>query len=183
MKIALCTIGSRGDVQPFLVLGEYLSKQGHQVKVSSAKMYESLASEYDVEYVAFEGDYESIMDDSKLKKKIGKNPFALGKALKEQVYPIIENSLATYYDLLKWSDVILYHPKTMIDGIGSEMQHKLIKTYVVPFFTPTRTFTNPVLMFLPVPKFLNKLTYKFANAMMNSLSTPVKNFRKKNHSR
>ncbi len=181
MKIALCTIGSRGDVQPFLVLGEYLSKQGHQVKVSSAKMYESLASEYDVEYVAFEGDYESIMDDSKLKKKIGKNPFALGKALKEQVYPIIENSLATYYDLLKWSDVILYHPKTMIDGIGSEMQHKLIKTYVVPFFTPTRTFTNPVLMFLPVPKFLNKLTYKFANAMMNSLSTPVKNFRKKNH--
>lgn len=180
MKIALCSIGSRGDIQPFLVIGEYLAAQGHEVRVSSAKMYVTLASNYKVDYVSFEGDYAAIVDDEAMKKEIGKNPFTIGKNLKEKVYPILENSLDTFYELLQWSDVILYHPKTLMDSIGNEMKHKLIKTYVVPAFTPTKEFTNPLLEFLPVPRFLNKLTYKFANAMLGTVKTPVNNFRKRN---
>jgi len=181
MKIALCSIGSRGDIQSFLILGEYLSQQGHEVKVASAKIYESLASNYALEYIAFEGDYESIMDDDALKKKIGKNPFALGKALKEQVYPIIENSLTTFYSVSEWADVVLYHPKTMLDGISYEMKDKLIKTYVVPLFSPTKAFANPLFTFLPIPTFLNRLTYKLVNALMSSMKTPIKKFREKNN--
>ncbi len=179
MKIALCSIGSRGDVQPFLILAEFLGREGHEVRISSAKMYESLAAKYEVNYFPFEGDYASIMDDKALKKKIGRNPFALSKALKEQVYPIIENSLETFYDLLTWSDVMLYHPKTMMDGIAAAQKHKLIKAYVVPLFTATKKFSNPIISFLPLPSFLNKLSYKFVYLLMNSLSKPVKNFRAK----
>jgi len=179
MKIALCTIGSRGDIQPFLILGEYLSRQGYDVKVSSAKMYAPLATNYDIDYVPFKGDYESILDNNKLKKKIGRNPFLLGKALKEQVYPIIESSLETFYDLTQWADIVLYHPKTMIDRVSYDMQHKLIKAYVVPLFTPTKAFSNPILTFLPIPGFLNKSSYKLSDVLMNSLSQPIKKFRNK----
>ena len=31
MKITIVTIGSRGDIQPFLALGVGLSRAGHQV--------------------------------------------------------------------------------------------------------------------------------------------------------
>lgn len=44
MKIAICTLGSRGDIQPFLVLLQFLNQNVHQVKISSAEMYETLAS-------------------------------------------------------------------------------------------------------------------------------------------
>ncbi|MGD1840490.1 MAG: glycosyltransferase [Thermonemataceae bacterium] len=179
MKIAICTIGSRGDIQPFLVLGEYLSENGFQVKVASAKMYEALAANYKVTYQSFEGNYASIVDDEALKKEIGRNPFMIGKELKEKVYPIIESSLETYFDLVKWADVVLYHPKTMLDGICGTMQEKLIKAYVVPAFTPTKEFTNPIVSFLPIPKFLNKLTYLFNNIALSTFNTPVKNFRAK----
>ncbi len=145
MKIAICTIGSRGDVQPFLVLGQYLNQNGYDVRVSSAEMYNSLAENYDVQFQSFTGDYKSLVDDESLKKEIGRNPFTMGQALKEKVYPIIENSLDTFYELAIWADVVLYHPKTMIDGIGEKFRHKLIKVYVVPAFTPTKEFTNPVL--------------------------------------
>lgn len=181
MRIAICTLGSRGDVQPFLVLGEYLNQHGHEVKVASASMYESMASNYEVDYQSFEGNYESLMDDEALKKEIGKNPFTIGKSLKEKVYPILENSLDTYYELANWADVVLYHPKTMLDGICSALQHKLIKAYVVPLFTPTKEFTNPILSFLPFPRFLNKATYRFAELAMNSFNAPVKNFRAKHN--
>jgi len=179
MKIALCTIGSRGDIQPFLILGEYLSQSGHEVKVSSAKMYQPLAQKYKVHYESFEGNYQSIMDDEALKKEIGKNPFNINKQLKEKVYPIIENSLHTFYDLIQWSDIVIYHPKTLIDSIGYEMKEKLIKGYVVPAFTPTGQFLNPLFSSLYVPKFLNKLSYKFANAMIGTMKTPIKNFKHK----
>lgn len=181
MKIALCSIGSRGDIQPFLVLGEYLSQNGFQVKVSSAKMYQSLASNYELNYVPFEGDYEAIMDNEALKKEMGKNPFTIGRQLKEKVYPVMENSLETFYELLQWADLVIYHPKTLIDSIAYEMSHKLMKAYVVPAFTPTKAFANPMLTFLPLPKFLNKLSYKFINAMVGMVNTPVKNFKKKHN--
>lgn len=180
MKIGLCSIGSRGDIQPFLVLGEYLGQQGHEVKVVSAEMYADLAANYGVDYVAFEGNYKAIIDDEAMKKEIGRNPFTIGKQLREKVYPIIENSLETFYEILQWADVVLYHPKTLLDSIGYEMPHKLIKAYVVPAFTPTRAFANPILNFLPLPQFFNKLTYKLANALINTVKTPVNNFKQKN---
>lgn len=179
MKIAICTIGSRGDIQPFLVLGDYLNQNGHEVIVSSAAMYESLAEDYNLTYQSFNGDYETIIDNKAIKKQIGRNPITMGRILKEKVYPIIENSLELFYELLIWADIVLYHPKTMIDGIGEEYQNKLIKAYVVPAFTPTKEFTNPILSFLPVPKFLNKASYWFVNLLMMSFNKPVKNFRKK----
>lgn len=180
MKILLCSVGSRGDVQPFLVLGDYLSRQGHEVKVASAQIYKSLAANYQVDYTSFAGDYGALVNDEEMKKAIGKNPFTIRKKLKEKVFPIIESYLQTFYNLSKWADVILYHPKTLIDSFGKPIQHKLIKMYVVPVFTPTTEFTNPILQFLPIPRFLNRLSYKLANRMMGTVKTPIHNFKQKN---
>ncbi len=180
MKILLCSIGSRGDVQPFLVLGDYFSKHGHEVTVISAEMYTTLAADYQVNYQHFPGDYRLLINDSELKKAIGRNPLTIGKKLKTKVYPIIESSLQTFYDWSKWADVILYHPKTLIDSFGAEIQDKLIKAYVVPAFTPTKAFPNPILSFLPIPSFLARWSYTITNAMLGSVKTPIKNFRQKN---
>ena len=46
MKIALLTLGTRGDVQPFAVLGKALQQRGHKVTLSSAKNFASLADSY-----------------------------------------------------------------------------------------------------------------------------------------
>jgi len=180
MKIALCSIGSRGDIQPFLILGQHLTRQGHEVKVASAKMLAPLARDYDVTFHGFEGDYASMVDDESLKKAVGKNPFTVGKALREKVYPIIGESLETFYEMGLWADVVIYHPKTMIDGIGQGFQHKLIKAYVVPIFTPTRAFANPLFSFLPIPRWLNRASYAMVGFALNSFNSPIKAFRK-NH--
>jgi len=180
MKILLCSIGSRGDIQQFLVLGDYLSQHGHEVRVASANMYEQMAGDYDVEYHAFEGDYESIINDEAMKKLVGKNPMTLRKNLAEKVYPIIQNSIQKFYELSAWADLIIYHPKSLVDTFGKGIEHKLIKAYVIPAFTPTKVFRNPILQFLSLPKFLNKFTYKLVIALMGTVKLPINNFRKQN---
>lgn len=180
MKILLCSIGSRGDIQPFLIVGNYLSRQGHEVRVSSAAMYASLAQNYAVDYYPFEGDYAAIVDDEEMKKAVGSNPFRMKKNLNEKVYPILQNSLQTFYEQAQWADIVLYHPKTLIDSFGQSIEARLIKMYVVPAFTPTHAFVNPIISFLPLPKCLYRWSYKFVIAMMNTVKTPIQNFRAKN---
>ena len=180
MKILLCSIGSRGDIQPFMVLGDHLSNHGHEVRVASANIYEEMAKDYNIEYHSFEGDYGSIVDDEEIKKMVGKNPMTMRKNLAEKVYPILQNSIQKFYELSTWADVIIYHPKTLIDCFGHDIQNKLIKAYVIPAFSPTKEFKNPIIEFFPLPKFLNKWSYKFVNSLMNTVKTPIKNFRKQN---
>ncbi|MCP4439709.1 MAG: glycosyltransferase family 1 protein [Aureispira sp.] len=179
MKIAICTIGSRGDIQPFLILGDYLTKRGHHVRFVSAKMYTSLAGDYQVDFESFEGDYELLMDSDEMKKVVGKNPFTIGKVLREKVYPILENSLDSFLEVSKWADVVVYHPKALIDAFGYLFPEKLIKAYVLPAFTTTRAFPSPIFSGLWIPRFLNRFSYWLTKKLMNTVKKPVANFYKK----
>lgn len=42
MKIAILTLGTRGDVQPYAVLGKFLKARGHEVVLATAKNFGSL---------------------------------------------------------------------------------------------------------------------------------------------
>lgn len=42
MKIALLTLDTRGDIQPYAVLGKALKQRGHDVTLSTAKNFETL---------------------------------------------------------------------------------------------------------------------------------------------
>lgn len=176
MKIAVCTIGSRGDIQPFLVLGNALAQRGHQVRFATAQMYSSLVARYTVEFTPFSGDYGTLVDSQEMKRVIGANPFTISKNLKEKVYPIIENSLETFLEVAKWADAVVYHPKTLIDAFGSLFPEKLIKAYVVPAFVPTKEFPSPAFSGLPIPPFLNRVSYKMTNALIGTVKGPIQAF-------
>jgi len=179
MKIAICTIGSRGDIQPFLVLGKALAGKGHDVRFSTAELYRTMVERYQLNFVSFQGDYESLIDSEEMKKLIGKNPLTIKRNLRKHAFPIIESSLDTFLEVAKWADIVIYHPKTLIDSFGHLFPKKLIKAYVVPLFTPTKAFASPVLSNLTIPSFLNKTSFKITNALMSTVREPTENFRRK----
>lgn len=176
VKIAVCTIGSRGDILPFLVLADALTKRGHEVRLATAGMYASLASRYDVVFVPFKGDYAAFVESGETKKAIGGNPLTAGKRLREKLYPIIEHSLDTFFDVALWADRVIYHPKTLVDAFGSKFPQKLIKAYVVPAFTPTAAFPSPIYSGLPIPWFLYKATYRITRLLTFTVRRPIQAF-------
>ena len=50
MHITLLTIGSRGDIQPFVALGRGLRAAGHRVRLVSHAAFQPLAEMYDLEF-------------------------------------------------------------------------------------------------------------------------------------
>lgn len=179
MKIAILTLGTRGDVQPYAVLGQALKQRGHQVTLSTAKNFEQLVKSYDIDFAPVEADFQELLNSEEGKKMMKGNPFAVKRNLNTWVYPLITNSLTEFYKLAKESDLVLYHVKTLADSFADQFPHKMIRANILPIVEPTSEFANPAFSGLPIPTFLNKLTYKFSNLSIKLLSKPIGQFRAK----
>jgi sterol 3beta-glucosyltransferase len=58
MGILIPTIGSRGDVQPFIALAQGLVRAGHTVALASHPAMRSLVVSYDVSFAPIEPDID-----------------------------------------------------------------------------------------------------------------------------
>lgn len=179
MNIAILTLGTRGDVQPYAVLGQALHQRGHQVTLSTAKNFEELVKSYGIDFVPVEADFQELLNSDEGKKMMKGNPFAVKRNLNTWIYPLIKNSLTEFYKLASESDIVLYHVKTLADSFADQFPHKMIRANVLPIVEPTIEFANPALSGLPIPSFLNRLTYKFSNLSIKLLSKPIGQFRAK----
>src|SRR5690606_14037057 len=160
MKIAILTLGTRGDVQPYAVLGQALKDRGHQVTLSTAKNFEQLVRSYGIDFIPVEADFQAILDSDEGKKMLKGNPFAIKRNLNTLVYPLIAQSLREFYQLALKSDLVLYHVKTLADAFADQFPGKMIRASVLPIIEPTRAFANPAFSGLTIPRMLNSLTYK-----------------------
>src|SRR5688500_5521736 len=96
MKIALLTLGTRGDVQPYAVLGGALQRRGHQVVLSTARNFESLARSYGIEFAPVDADFQALIE-SEEGKKMMKNPILAQRNFSRWVHPMIQSALDTFY--------------------------------------------------------------------------------------
>jgi UDP:flavonoid glycosyltransferase YjiC (YdhE family) len=54
-------VGSRGDVQPFVALGNELQKHGHRVRIATHNMFENFVRQSGLEFFAIGGDPAELM--------------------------------------------------------------------------------------------------------------------------
>lgn len=179
MKIAILTIGTRGDVQPYAVLGKALKQHGHEVTLATAKNFAELVSSYNIDFVPVEADFQALLESAAGKKMMKGNPFVIKRNLNTWLYPLIINSLTAFYQLARESDIVLYHVKTLADAFADQFPYKMIRTNVLPVVEPTTEFANPAFSGLPIPPFLYRLTYTFSNLSIKLLSKPIGQFRQK----
>src|SRR5690606_41943031 len=54
---------------------------------------------------------------------------------------------------------------------------KMLKAEIIPSNEPTSAFANPILSWPPVPRFLNKLSYKLNELSLKMWTKPIREFR------
>lgn len=177
MKIALLTLGTRGDVQPFAVLGRKLQQRGHEVTLATASNFTPLIESYNLRFVPVNADFQEILNSEEGKKMMS-NPFSARKHLNRLIYPMMQDALSKFYIIAMQNDRVLFHVKAMTDCFAEHLPGKLIRTNVVPAIEPTREFVNPIISFLGLPSFLNRFSYKLSDLGMKMMSKPINSFRK-----
>lgn len=180
MKIAILTLGTRGDVQPYAALGRALRDRGHQVTLSTGKNFQELIKSYEIDFVPVDLDFQELVNSEQARELLKKPLNAIGIAidLKNKTAPLVIDALRIFYDLSKWADKVLFHAKTMAESFSDQFPEKMIKANLVPAIQPTSAFANPIFSALPLPPFLNKLTYKLTDLGLKMWSKPIKEFRR-----
>ena len=62
MKVLIVTLGSRGDVQPYVALGKGLKNAGHEVTVCTSTLFQSFITEQGIHYGHMNNQLMQLMD-------------------------------------------------------------------------------------------------------------------------
>ena len=79
MKIILTSIGTRGDMEPFLAIGEILKEKGHQVICLFPEQFRSLAEDTDLEFASLGSAFIDMLDSPAGRTVMGGGSLGLKK--------------------------------------------------------------------------------------------------------
>lgn len=182
MKITILTLGTRGDVQPYIALGRSLIKKGHQVCISTGETFKEFIEKNGIEFYKAEIDFMAILktkEGQAIFNGGGMSIFKILKFTKEVINPAFKKSFGDFLEASKNSDLIIYHPKALASvDVAEYLKIPCISMPLVPMIYPITEFPN--LALAPTKnfgKFINKLTYKVIKLAESSSIKDINEFR------
>ncbi|MBN1267594.1 MAG: glycosyltransferase family 1 protein [Anaerolineales bacterium] len=92
MKITIFAAGSRGDIQPCVVLARGLQQAGYQVVLAAPEDFADFVQQYGVNFYPLRGDVQKIMASDtgrEFMEKGGGNPLKSISAVRKMIAPVI----------------------------------------------------------------------------------------------
>jgi sterol 3beta-glucosyltransferase len=165
MRVAIQTLGSRGDVQPYLALALGLIARGHHAQLAAPEQFSEEAGAYGVPFAPLPGEFFALIDSPEGKAAIaGGRGFSAGVSLLKQVRPLIRRLLDREWEVARAfaPDIILHHPKSLASpNIAEKLGVPAMLASPLPGFTPTAAFPTPLLPFGSLGP-LNRISHRLA---------------------
>ncbi len=168
MRILLSAMGTRGDIQPFIALGQGLQSAGHTVALCTAEGYRSFIEENGVPYAYMSNEFLAMMQSQAGQAATeGKVDLSLYR----KFGPIIRRALEDEWQAAQafQPDTMIFHPKMLGSyHIAEKLQIPVWHSLPLPFQTPTRAFPNPIFGGIKLGGWFNRFSYQMlelANAM------------------
>ncbi|KAJ6508847.1 glycosyltransferase family 1 protein [Mycena sanguinolenta] len=130
MQFVCLTIGSRGDVQPYIALGLGLMKEGHRVRIVTHEEYKPWIESFGIEHRQAGGDPGALMKLSVENKMFSPEFF---KESIQNFRPWLDQLLIDSWESCQGADILLESPSAM-SGVH------IAEALNIPYF---RTFTMP----------------------------------------
>lgn len=161
MRALLLTVGSQGDVQPFVALASRLRADGHEAVLAAPALYGGLAAVHDVPFVPLDLDLDGL--GAALAGRHGlRHLLAFYRSLGRAV-PALLPGITAAAEL--GADVVVHHP---VLPLGQHLADYLGVPAVVaqpqPALVATREFGSAVWP-CRVPGVLNRPSYRAARAL------------------
>ncbi|WVQ90440.1 hypothetical protein IAS59_004220 [Cryptococcus gattii] len=172
------TIGSRGDVQPYIALGLGLKSHGHKVVIVTHSEFKDWVEGYGIEHREAGGDPTVLMKLSQEHKMLSPGFF---KESLRSFRQWLDNLLLESWQACKDADVLIESPSAMAGiHIAEALKIPYFRAFTMPW---TRTSAYPQAFLVPTfemgPSF-NYATYVlFDNIMWKATAPQINRWRKK----
>ena len=165
MRVCFLTLGTRGDVQPYLALAKHLISKGNTAVICTSESFRALIEKEGVEFKKATLDLMELANTD-IGKKVLENPiknFMLALKLSNEIMnPQYRKTFDDFYEAAKEADIIVYHPKALVAvDIGEKLGVPVINMPPVPIIEPISEFPCiAVGANKNWGSYLNKLSYK-----------------------
>ncbi|KAI4260866.1 MAG: hypothetical protein LQ352_000021 [Teloschistes flavicans] len=178
LRVTCLTIGSRGDVQPYIALCKGLLEEGHRPRIATHREFESWVRRHGIDFKPVEGDPAELM---RICVENGMFTYSFLKEASLKFRGWIDELLSSAWSACQDSDILIESPSAMA---GIHIAEALGIPYFRAFTMPwTRTRAYPHAFAVPDHKMggaYNYITYvMFDNVFWKAIAGQVNRWRKK----
>ena len=158
-RIAIATIGTQGDVQPYLSLALALQKQGYSVVLGAPSDFEQFITSHGVEFRSLGGSIQQFLTQTRFENAMSQSLLINGPALLRQGQMIVDTAARLAWEMAQGADAIIANMNTSFAiDIAEALKIPVIMSALQPLNT---TSEFPLCMYYG-PTFgptLNRLSY------------------------
>ena len=178
LRVTCLTIGSRGDVQPYIALCKGLLAEGHKPKIATHAEFEPWVRKHGIDFTPVDGDPAELM---KICVENGMFTYSFLKEASVKFRGWIDELLSSAWKACQDTDILIESPSAMA---GIHIAEALGVPYFRAFTMPwTRTRAYPHAFAVPDHKMggsYNYITYvMFDNVFWKAIAGQVNRWRKK----
>lgn len=178
LRITCLTIGSRGDVQPYIALCKGLLQEGHKPRIATHVEFEDWIRKHGIDFAPVEGDPAELM---RICVENGMFTYSFLKEASSKFRGWIDELLSSAWRACQDTDLLIESPSAMA---GSHIAEALCIPYFRAFTMPwTRTRAYPHAFAIPAHKkggTYNELSYfLFDQVFWKAIAGQVNRWRKK----
>ena len=150
MKVGIVTLGSRGDVQPYVALARGLMAAGHEVTIGAEPPYEDLVTRHSIPYVAL-GDradtVESFERFARLQHETGRRAYKIIREANSWILDLLTDQMSSCEQVAEGADVLVEGTMSMITPhVAERYGQPFVRAYLRPE-TRTRAYRRPDLVY------------------------------------
>jgi UDP:flavonoid glycosyltransferase YjiC (YdhE family) len=165
MRITILTVGTDGDVLPYIALGVGLQAAGHTVRIATHNYFETQIKGRGLDFSPVRNNPRDILTSELGQQwlKTGRNPIAFMRQLMKIARPRVSQMFSDLYTACEDTELILFHPLTILAVIAIKEKYNILACPANLQHThPTRDYPN-VLAMPPV----------YLGSIYNRLSYPI----------
>ena len=184
VRICIQTLGTRGDVQPYVALAVRLIKMGHSAVICTGESFRKLVEDNGVAFHRVTSDLMALLNTEEGRQVLVsgvRHPFRAMRYAREVVNPAFRKSLDDFWAGAQGAEVILYHPKALAaPDMAKALKIPCISVPPVPITYPVSEFPNMAIA--PTANWgaaLNRLSYSMMGKADLSSLKEINDFRRK----
>lgn len=110
MHITILTVGTRGDVQPYVALGLGLQRAGHTVRLATHAIFRDFVSAHGLEFAPLKGNPQEIMSGAggQAWMASGRNPVAFVRHGLRLLRPVLRRMLADSLTACQGTEAVIF---------------------------------------------------------------------------
>ena len=181
MRILVLTLGTRGDIQPFVALGKGLQSAGHDVTLCTSSSFAPWIEGHGLGYAHMNNDIVDLVNSDAGRESLEGSGGVLGlpKRMLEaskRFKTIFRRALAEEWEAAQGAEALVYHPQA-VGGyhIAEALGIPSVMADPLPTWVPTRAFPHIVAPDLGLGGWYNRLTHRFLSVVPRMLFGSVVN--------